>query len=293
MASNRDSSRVSPGDGREPAGRSAGTYEKDTGNDNNIDIGILASRLETEFRRALEGVETLKAFTTEIYKLLHLLGFSEFTFLHWMPGGHYHRLPPKPLLTSTSPQSVNKVLSYLVDTASGQINTDLLNIHYQETDSPLYPPNSTVRRGCYTLTTCSRNYAYLIRKCGQTSSCQQVLCIVNDSKNSQEFKFHIEEHLLALDAITRVIETVGQDRFADLYKVEESDAKINIGSKPLRLISMIAIDDLTIGQAAERLCISVDTANKHIAKVKSELSLTTLPSAVFYATNKGLIDRII
>jgi DNA-binding CsgD family transcriptional regulator len=98
---------------------------------------------------------------------------------------------------------------------------------------------------------------------------------------------------MALDAINKVVEEVGVDRFPGLFAITESEDKINIGSKPLRLLNIVAQDDVTLSQAAEMLDISVDTANKQIAKIKSELGVSTLPSAVFYAANKGLIDKIL
>jgi DNA-binding CsgD family transcriptional regulator len=98
---------------------------------------------------------------------------------------------------------------------------------------------------------------------------------------------------MALDAINKIVEDIGIDRFPGLFAVSESEDKINIGSKPLRLLNIIAQDDVTLNQAASILDISVDTANKHIAKIKSELGVSTLPSAVFYAANKGLIDRVL
>lgn len=249
--------------------------------------------LEQEFRKALQGVVTLTEFTQEIGKLLGLMGFSDFSFFNWTAAGHYDRTWPKKLIKKTSEQTVNQAVNYFVDTVSGQPNTALLNIYYKETGSPVDPPESSIRRGCYRLVTSTGNYAYFTRKGSQTTNFQQVLSVVNKNDDSDQFRVHIEKNQLALDTINRVVEEIGVDRFPVLFSTSKSKDKVNIGSKPLRLLNIIAREGITLSQAADVLDITVDTANKHIAKIKSELGVTTLPSAVFHAANKGLIDRVL
>ena len=257
-------------------------------NSENILIG-----LEGEFRRALQDVVTLTQFTQELSKLLGLMGFSSFSFFHWTLTGQYLGTLPKKLITNSSEKTVNQAIHYLIDAVTGRSNQALLKTNYEETNSPVDPPNSGVRRGCYRLITSTVNIAYFIRKGSQTSSCQQVLSVVDKGNNSDQFRIDIEKHQLALDMINRVVEEIGPNRFPDLFTVGKTEDKVNIGSKPLRLLNIIARDGITLSQAADVLDITVDTANKHIAKIKSELGVTTLPSAVFHAANKGLIDRVL
>lgn len=249
--------------------------------------------LEEEFRKALEGVVTLTEFTQEIGKLLGLIGFSDYSFFNWTIADQYERVWPRILIKNTSEKTVNQAVNYFVDTVSGQFNTALLNICYKETASPVDPPESLIRCGCYRLITSTGNYAYFTRKGTQTPSFQQVLSVASKKYDSDQFRVHIENSQLALDTINRIVEEIGVDRFPGLFTVDKSKDTINIGSKPLRLLNIIAREGITLGQAAEVLDISVDTANKHIAKIKSELGVTTLPSAVFQAANKGLIDRVL
>ena len=249
--------------------------------------------LEVEFRKELQGAVTLTAFTQEIGKLLGLMGFFDFSFLNWSSAGRYHRHPPKPLIKKCSKQTLNQAIYYLADTVAAQPDKQILKACYEETESPIDPSESAIRRSSYRLTTRNRNYAYFIRKGSQTTSFQQVLCIVDSSEVPGQFEKNIEQHQMALDSINKVVEEIGIVQFPGLFAVTESEDKINIGSKPLRLLNIISQDDVTLSQAAEILDISVDTANKHIAKIKSELGVSTLPSAVFYATNKGLIDRVL
>ena len=61
--------------------------------------------------------------------------------------------------------------------------------------------------------------------------------------------------------------------------------------KPLQLLNLLAAEDVTIYEAADILRISVHTANKYIAKIKSEFGVLTLPAAVLYAAREGLISK--
>jgi len=61
--------------------------------------------------------------------------------------------------------------------------------------------------------------------------------------------------------------------------------------KPLQLLNLLAEEDVTIYEAADILRISVHTANKYVAKIKSEFGVLTLPAAVLYAARQGLISK--
>ena len=63
--------------------------------------------------------------------------------------------------------------------------------------------------------------------------------------------------------------------------------------KSLQLLNLLAGEDVTLYQAAEILRISIDTANKHVAKIKSNFGVVTLPAAILYAAEEGLIKRSI
>lgn len=253
----------------------------------------VAKALEREFRKTLASVATLTKFSQQIGKLLSLMGFTEFSVFHWTSAGYYLRTAPTIRIKNNSKQSVDQAISHLLNAAAMRPNNELLDIYYEETDSLIDPPQSAVRRGCCLLSTRIASYGYIVRKGGQASSSQQVLCVVDENKSPDQFRVHTKKNRLALDTINRVVEEVGMDLFPDLFTASGCEDKITKGSKPLNLLNIIARNDVTLSQAAEMLGISVDTANKKIAKIKSELGTSTLPSAVFHAANKGLIDRVL
>lgn len=63
-----------------------------------------------------------------------------------------------------------------------------------------------------------------------------------------------------------------------------------INPKPLRLLTIMAKSDLSLGQAADKLCISTDTANKHMAMAKEMFGSRSQANAVYRAIQEGWID---
>jgi len=52
----------------------------------------------------------------------------------------------------------------------------------------------------------------------------------------------------------------------------------------------MAKNDLTLTQAADKLCLSTHTINKHMAMAKKELGARTQATAIYRAIQGGLID---
>ena len=250
-------------------------------------IETLVARLESEFNSSLEPAVTLKALTKKTGQLLRLMSFGDFCFIQGAVPDRFNRQQHKILISTLPQKEVDRAINYLYDAALGQVNRDLSKISYEETDSLVDPSKSGIKRGCYILFTRTGNYAFFLRKAAKSLKAQQVLCIVG-REDSENFKDQVERNLLAIDSINRVVEKIGLEKFPGIF---DSQNEINLDSKPIRLLNMIAQDDFTINQAARMLNMPVDTANKYIARVKSELGVSTLPSAVFYAASKGLIDR--
>lgn len=63
-----------------------------------------------------------------------------------------------------------------------------------------------------------------------------------------------------------------------------------VNPKSMRLLTAMAKSDLSLSQAADKLCISVDTANKHMAMAKQMFGARSQVNAVYMAVKQGLID---
>ena len=104
-----------------------------------------------------------------------------------------------------------------------------------------------------------------------------------------EFFSKVEKSKTILRLIAEAADYVTSIKFLqDLWGTEKTE-KIRIGSRPLQLLTVMAKDDLTLNEAANRLCISIHTANQHIAAARKAFGAHTTTGAVCKAANAGLI----
>jgi DNA-binding CsgD family transcriptional regulator len=63
-----------------------------------------------------------------------------------------------------------------------------------------------------------------------------------------------------------------------------------IDTKPIEFLTIMATSDLSLSQAADKLCISLHTANKYMATAKKMLGTGSQANATYRALQQGLID---
>lgn len=61
-------------------------------------------------------------------------------------------------------------------------------------------------------------------------------------------------------------------------------------TRPIEFLTTMATSDLSLSQAADKLCISLDTANKYMATAKRMLGTKSQANATYRAIQQGLID---
>ncbi len=100
-----------------------------------------------------------------------------------------------------------------------------------------------------------------------------------------------EEFVKMTEKCGAILRLLG-DAVIRIYNTKFGDGKPKpvINPKPMRLLTTIAKHDLTLSQAADHLCIGVDTANKHISLAKKALGTRSQANAVYLALKQGLID---
>lgn len=88
-----------------------------------------------------------------------------------------------------------------------------------------------------------------------------------------------------------ILTNIAMARFAAFFfGAKVFRKRINITDRQQQLLNVLAKGNVTLGGAADKLHISLDTANKHIAAVKTALGAKTQASAVYRAMIAGLID---
>jgi len=102
--------------------------------------------------------------------------------------------------------------------------------------------------------------------------------------DSDEFAERVKQYYPLLRVLADAVSLISETRFLPAKQDQQ------IKAKPLRLLNTMARHDLSLAQAAENLCISLDTANKHMALAKQALGTNSQANAVYLAVSKGLIS---
>lgn len=104
-----------------------------------------------------------------------------------------------------------------------------------------------------------------------------------------EFKLKMRGYETTLLLLAEAIDLVVARKFPELLAKRDSAEKININRGPLRVLDALANNDLKVGQIADKLCISIVTANKHLETARRALGVKTNYAAIRKAITYGLI----
>ena len=101
-----------------------------------------------------------------------------------------------------------------------------------------------------------------------------------------------------LRALAELLGEIGVRKFPDFFADDEEEAGTTLRgemtektwAKALRLLAVVAEDDLSLEEAAGKLCISIHTANQHIAAARRVFGVATTTGAIYAAMQQGLIE---
>ncbi len=108
--------------------------------------------------------------------------------------------------------------------------------------------------------------------------------VVSKGVDQEAFLQIVNRCKAVLQTLAETVNIIAEPRFYP----SESGQIINPG--PLRLLTVMAKKNLSLSQAAKRLRISIDTANKHMALAKKALGTNSQANAVYRAVKRGLIE---
>ena len=117
---------------------------------------------------------------------------------------------------------------------------------------------------------------------------------MNDGQQQE----HAVAHSWPLRALAELLGDIGGQKFPDLFAGDEEEAGSpakgkmteKTRAKALRLLAVVAEDDLSLEEAADKLCISIYTANQHIAAARRVFGAATTHGAIYAAMQQGLIE---
>lgn len=121
-----------------------------------------------------------------------------------------------------------------------------------------------------------------------------VNCLFSVSKLGMEpkpFRTLVEACEPMLYLLGDILTNIAISRFSSFFfGAKAFRSKIRITDRQQQLLNVLAKENMTLGGAADMLHISLDTANKHIAAVKTALGAKTQASAVYRGLVAGLVD---
>jgi hypothetical protein len=114
-------------------------------------------------------------------------------------------------------------------------------------------------------------------------------CITAQGASPEYIREKIRLYDGKLKLLAKAIDHVGTQKFADFPITVQAKEKL-INAKPLLLLEALANHNITLNEAAERLHISISTANQQIAAAKKALGANTTTNAILQAIKLGLIE---
>jgi hypothetical protein len=105
-----------------------------------------------------------------------------------------------------------------------------------------------------------------------------------------DFQCFVESKKYLLQIIGRAVDYVGTRKFPESFLDAEESRTIKITPKPLRLLTAIAQQNLTLAEIAKKLHITQSAANQQMAAAKAAFGAKTIGHAIYCALKAGLID---
>ena len=117
-----------------------------------------------------------------------------------------------------------------------------------------------------------------------------LLSVTRNGIASIEFKYTTREAESSLQILCEAIHTILIKRF--LSHCYSAKSLVSVKPKPLRVLSTLANNDMTIEQVARKLNISVMNANQQLKAVRVSLGVKTNYAAIRLTVTSGLINFV-
>lgn len=242
--------------------------------------------------KQLTSANTIEEFTGKISGILEKMGFPTFTFssLTNAPRFIISTLPEALIRSYQKGYFINS--DYAVHYGlSGQSSVPIFRstIENYMAAAPVETLDMARNRKLSNLFKCHGYYDdYLVPL--SSGQCCYLFSITTPASDMENFYQNITDHEQKLTLLANLILHLGLLKFNNLFQEAAPPKDINLHSKPVKLLRTIAQDDFTLDQTADRLCISLHTADKHSATIRKALGAKTLAGAIYKAVKRGVID---
>lgn len=252
-------------------------------------------RFELGYYAKLASASDLNDLKRRISNIVQRLGFSDFNYQPLLAAQS-----ERPIL-STLPATLldhyfSKRLYFLdMNLQCARQNSDPF-YHSSVHDYVAKAPFKTDTTQCMkTISETNKNYGYYdfysIPTNSHNNNQRVLLTVTLRGASPMDLKRIVAECSADLQLLCEAIDFVTNQRFAADFLGDDTRKKHVINPKPLRVLNALANNDLTINQVAEKLCISVVTANQHLKTVRKSLGTQTNYAAIKLALRYGLIHH--
>ena len=109
--------------------------------------------------------------------------------------------------------------------------------------------------------------------------------------DSIAFKDNVDRNFKKLIIFITVIDDIGTKKYPSHFLGNKESHEKIINGKPLKLLTLMAINDCNLVDAAKTLDISRPSADKYIAQIRNYLGVSTTHGALLEALKRGLISQ--
>lgn len=252
---------------------------------------------EVEFAEWLKGANGFTNFKKRITDELNRLGFSDWA---------YSRIDVPPthgISEQVGTAREDEMKLYLAESFG---DCDLMFMHASRAKSHIY--QSTVEalvnnrempqieilernRDLLKLLKSINHYEYLAIPLGSKEKDNHAVFTLAARKVcSNDFKKNVNTNIDKLKIIIRLVESIGIECYPGYLLGAVNKIQKSISKESIRLLSIMAINDLKIDEAANTLQITRNVADKHLGKIRDFFDVNTTHSAIIKAIKGGFID---
>lgn len=264
-----------------------------TGTSHNDKDAQLTAMRETEYYRYLMPANDINDFKRRVLMLVNNLGFSDFLFTHLDTSYELHG-------------KVTSLPADLLDTYYSEsfYRHDLLWKYLEQNDAPIFQSvlNTYVRAAPIKISQITSNQAladltesygyadYYILPAKSQLGGRSALAIHSAKVSPRAFQDRVATCQPNLELLCCAVDYICAIRFAQAVTKLGRNTAIGLSARPVELLKHLAVNDCTLGQAAQRMGITVKTAAVHINTVRKAFGVSTSPAAVLQAIKHRFID---
>lgn len=253
---------------------------------------------ELGFYAELSKAKNIADLKRRIMAIVQRLGFSDFAFVRM-----------EAIEVELCPDDSEKLLTHPKEQMDDYSNENFFEFDMQiayakENVTPIFmsqiygyaykaPFQTELLRRNQEIYTINKKYGYLDCYCIPIEACDGrgnvLLGVSQKNLDPIEFQAKIIPCKLKLKYLCESIDHICTHKFPEYYVDQNEAAITNIRPRALEVLDTLANLDVSIKQVADRLEISIDTVNQHLAVARKALGVKTTIGAIRTAVLDGLI----